>query len=222
LIGRICNGCVRSLPVSGAAVSALTGEGYRGTVHATDAVVAALEDLHFGLGEGPGVDAFRDRLPVLVDDLADPDGGPGRWWPAFTPDAVAAGARAVFVFPLLFGAAGLGVLVLYNAKPATLDGDQRTRALRYADAAMVALLDLSGGLTAAADGQPEERSLGTDLALHRAEVYQAAGMLTVQLGVGVAEAMVRLRGYAFAHQRPVREVASDIVNGLLRLEDDNG
>ncbi|MGI8666739.1 MAG: GAF and ANTAR domain-containing protein [Jatrophihabitans sp.] len=224
LIGRICDACVRSLPVAGAAVSVLTSEGHRGTIHATDTVVAALEDLHFGLGEGPGVDALRDRHPVLVEDLADPDPdqGPARRWPAFTPDAIGAGARAVFVFPLVLGAAVIGALVLYNAVPTTLDGDQRARALRLADAAMFGLLDLGGGLTAWTDGLPDVEMLGLGQGLHRAEVYQAAGMLTVQLDVDITEAMVRLRGYAFARERSILDVARDIVNRDLQLGHDNG
>ena len=35
-----------------------------------------------------------------------------------------------------------------------------------------------------------------DLAVHRAEIDQATGMLMVQLGVPAAQAFVRLRAYA--------------------------
>ncbi|MFF4257009.1 ANTAR domain-containing protein [Streptomyces sp. NPDC001663] len=36
-----------------------------------------------------------------------------------------------------------------------------------------------------------------DLGAYRAEIDQAGGMLTVQLGVGIEEAFVRLRAYAW-------------------------
>jgi len=61
-----------------------------------------------------------------------------------------------------------------------------------------------------------------DLALHRAEIDQATGMLTVQLGVSAAEAFVRLRAYAYSEDRRLAEVAGDIVARRLRLRRDPG
>jgi hypothetical protein len=56
-----------------------------------------------------------------------------------------------------------------------------------------------------------------DLALHRAEIDQATGMLMVQLGVPAAEAFARLRAYAYVQDRRLAEVAGDIVARRLRL-----
>jgi len=61
---------------------------------------------------------------------------------------------------------------------------------------------------------------GRDLALHRAEIDQATGMLTVQLGVPAAEAFARLRAYAYARDRRLADVAGDIVARRLRLHRD--
>ena len=47
-------------------------------------------------------------------------------------------------------------------------------------------------------------------------------MLTEQLGVGIAEAFIRLRGYAYAHDRRLADLASDIVARRLRLCHDPG
>lgn len=221
LIARICAACVRSVPVTGAAVSVMTPGGHRGTVYASDAVVSLVEDLHFGLGEGPGVDAFRDREPILVGDLADADGVASARWPAFTSAALKAGVHAVFVFPLLIGAAELGVLVLYREVAGGLDGPQRARAVRLADAATFAMLDLHGGVSAFRPDDADDDRWGMDGAFFRAEVYQAAGMVMVQLGVSIEDALARVRGYAFADGRSVLEVARDIVRHDLRLESDN-
>jgi hypothetical protein len=57
-----------------------------------------------------------------------------------------------------------------------------------------------------------------DLLTPSMEVYQAQGMVMVDLGVGLDEALVRLRGLAFVEGRPVAAVARDIVAGRLRLE----
>ena len=56
--------------------------------------------------------------------------------------------------------------------------------------------------------------------LERVEVYQATGMIMGQLGVDSAEALVRLRAYAFAHDRSPSEVAWDVVERRLALDAD--
>ena len=47
-------------------------------------------------------------------------------------------------------------------------------------------------------------------------------MLTVQLGVPVAEAFARLRAYAYSQDRRLADVAGDIVARRLRLHRDPG
>ena len=56
---------------------------------------------------------------------------------------------------------------------------------------------------------------------HRAEVYQAQGMVMVDLGVTLAEAMARLRGHAYAENRYLSDVARDVVAGKLTLDLDS-
>ena len=56
--------------------------------------------------------------------------------------------------------------------------------------------------------------------MHRAEIDQATGMLTEQLGVGIAEAFIRLRAYAYVNDLRLTDVARDIVTRRLRLQPD--
>ena len=58
-------------------------------------------------------------------------------------------------------------------------------------------------------------------ATYRAEVHQASGMISVQLNVSLAEALVRLRAHAYAQERPIAEVAADVVARRLRFEEPN-
>ena len=51
-------------------------------------------------------------------------------------------------------------------------------------------------------------------------LYQAQGMVMVQLGVRLGEAMARLRAHAFAENRPLGEVAADVVARRLALQAD--
>jgi hypothetical protein len=57
-----------------------------------------------------------------------------------------------------------------------------------------------------------------DLAGHRAVVHQAAGMLSVQLGVSLAEGLVALRARSYADGRPVGDLATEVVSRRLRFE----
>jgi hypothetical protein len=52
-------------------------------------------------------------------------------------------------------------------------------------------------------------------------VHQAAGMVAVQLGVSVGQALVRLRAYAFSNDRSLADVARDVVARELRFGEPN-
>lgn len=207
LPARICAACVRMVGVTGAGLTVLSAGGQRSLVHATDATAAELEDAQLTVGEGPCIEAYAGRGPVLVADLmADQDR-----WPAFTPLAEAAGVAAVFSFPLQLGASRLGILDLYRVNVGVLTAAQLTDALIYSDLATEALL------TAKADGVNLATLDGADA---HPEVHQATGMVMVQLALSAENALLRLRGYAFAQNVLVTKVARDVITGRLRLEGD--
>jgi hypothetical protein len=190
-------------------------------IFVTDPVCERLSELQLTLGEGPCHDVLASASPVLAGDLGDTDSS--RRWPAFTPEALGQGAGAMFAFPLIVGAIRAGVMALYRGSAGPLTRGQLGDLLILADAATLLLLDAVDGDPAAAggygdggwqDGQPP------DLALHRAVIDQATGMLTEQLGVPVAEAFARLRAYAYSAGRRLADVASDIVARRLRLDPD--
>ncbi|MGW1995320.1 ANTAR domain-containing protein [Embleya sp. NPDC001921] len=59
--------------------------------------------------------------------------------------------------------------------------------------------------------------------LHFAEVHQATGMLSAQLGITPAQALVRLRAHAFGHDTPLLDTARDVLRRRLRLDiEDDG
>jgi hypothetical protein len=186
----------------------------------TDAVSEQLAELQLTLGEGPSLDASVLGGPVLASDLGTAEAG--RRWPAFAPAARQAGAAAIFVFPLRIGAIRAGVLGLYRTRPGPLSTFQLGDALVFADTATLLLLggqdDTAGNWAAgtAPGGQP------ADLAQRRAEIDQATGMLTEQLGTGIADAFIRLRAYAYVNDLRLADVARDIVARRLRLYPDPG
>jgi GAF domain-containing protein len=208
-VHSLCAGAVALLPVSGASVT-LTGEGATQVVATSlDGLARELQDLEFTLGEGPSVEATRDGRPVVVGDLASVDGR----WPEFAPAAMALGVRAIFALPLHAGERSVGILTLCRDRPMV------TTAAQYGDALLVASLVTDLLLTLQSDAASESLAFGLDVYDHRAVVHQATGIVAVQLRCGVDEALVRLRGYAFATDRPVDDVAKEVVQGHLRFDE---
>lgn len=211
---QLCEVCAEVTLMSGAGIMLMSDDVPRGSVCTTNEVSAQLEELQYALGEGPCVDAHNEQRPVLEPDLADP--ATARWV-AFTPPAVAAGARAVFGFPLQLGAVRLGALNLYRDRPGPLSDDQHADALVLADVAAKAMLVMQSQAPPGALAADLEASANFEFVVH-----QAAGMVAVQLDVSVAEALIRLRGYAFASDRQLAAVADDVVDRTLRFDERSG
>ena len=187
----------------------MSGEIPRGSLCASDGVSQVIEELQYTLGEGPCVDACREDTVVAEPDLADPV---TRRWLAFTPPALQAGARAVFGFPLRVGSVRLGALDLYRDRPGQLSGDQHADALAVADVAARWVLEAQAGAPLGAVAG--ELEMGADFHF---VVHNAAGMVSVQEGISVTEALIRLRAFAFSHDRLLADVAGDVVARRLRL-----
>ena len=213
-----CVAAVAAVEVTGAWLIAASGAEAGHLMGVTDEVSELLAELQLTLGEGPGPDASASGGPVLASDLGDVEAV--RRWPVFAPAARQAGASAIFVFPLRIGAIRAGVMGLYREWPGPLSRSHLGDALVFADTATLLLLDAqrqAAGEAAAGSGPGGQPA---DLALHRAEIDRATGMLTEQLGVGIAEAFIRLRAYAYAHDRRLSDLARDIVARRLRLRPD--
>jgi len=210
-LAALCRAAAARLGVDGASVTALGGPAVREPLSATDELSARLEELLLTTGEGPGAEDLTFGAPMLIPDLALLTGR----WPGFAPAAVSAGARALFAFPLQAGAIWAGALSLYRARPGPLAPQQLADALVFADIALQLLLDSYAGISGSADYRPLD-----GLSDSRAEVYQATGMISVQLSVSLEEAFVRLRAHAFAAGTPLDDVADNVVRRTLRFDPD--
>jgi hypothetical protein len=208
---RLCRAAKRDLPASGVGISIMSDAGDLITAAASSKASARLEELQFTMGEGPCLAAYASRSPVLVPNLSE---AATSTWLGYGPAAHDHGVRAVFAFPLQVGGARLGALDVYRAQPGGLSAWALSRALTYAEVALRTMLDAQG------DAEGAE-ALWTDGDDTRFEVYQAQGMVMIQLGVGAAEALSRLRAYAYAHDRRLRDVANDVIGRRVVLEPDD-
>jgi hypothetical protein len=230
-VADVCAVACRSAQLGGAWLAAASNGEPDFLMCVTDLVGEQLAELQLTLGDGPGHDVLASAAPVLAADLDDEEFS--RRWPAFTPAARRLGAGAVFVFPLIVGAIRAGVLGLYRTSAGPLQDGQLGDLLILADTATVMLLDSGRGHAETGNGNGNGNGNGDgngdgldgqapELALHRIEIDQATGMLTVQLGVPAAAAFARLRAYAYAQDRRLADVAADIVARRLRLHRDPG
>lgn len=211
-IGHVCGALLVRTSMDGASVIVALGPGLRETMYASDGLASDLALLALTLGEGPSVDAGAGRL-VLVADLA--DASHSARWPAFAPAAVAIGSRATVALPLQVGGIRLGAIELHRRTPGSLSPAQIDDGLMLADTACALLIDSAHDLFPNADGQIPER-----VRLQHPEVHQATGMVIAQLGVSPADALVRLRAYAYAHNVLLRDVARRVVTRELRFHSD--
>ena len=118
----------------------------------------------------------------------------------------------MFAFPLQVGQLRIGVMDLYRDKPGMLSSPQLDTALAYADAATSILLNVQGGQTTG-----EVPDLLLDPVRHRAQVHQATGMVMVQAGVAIEEAFQLLTARSYADERPLLELAADVVARRVRF-----
>lgn len=210
---RLCRVAARTLPATGAGVSLMDSQGSQSLAAASDDASELIEELQFVLGEGPCMDAYRSRRLVLAPDLGQEA---NVRWPTYAPAAREQGVQAVFAFPLQIGEVCLGVLDVYRVAPGHMSQSSLDEARLYARIALMRLL--SRRQTLLSDPQDHlSNPLG-----YRLEVYQAQGMIQVQLGVSAAEALVRLRAYAYANDHRISDVAQDVISRWLVLEHDHG
>jgi hypothetical protein len=221
---RVCAVSVSEAGVSGAGVTVMgtidSGlAGQRDQLGATDELARRLEDLQLTTGEGPCLDAYAAGAPVLAADLA----AESTRWLGFGPEALVAGAAAVFSLPLQVGAVRLGTLDLHRDRPGALTRTQFADALVLASLATETLLELVGDPEPSVDGQmgsawPGPESMGWLPDVH-AEVHQASGMVSGREHINVGEALLRIRAHAFAQGEPINQVARRIVDRNLVLDD---
>ncbi len=213
VLDRLCRAAVSELRLLGAVVTLMSSTETRAVSAASNATTRRLEEQQFGLGEGPTRDAHALHRPVVETDL---EAAGWRRWPAFATVASEAGASGVCALPLQVGAVSFGVLTLYFPATRGISVRDLRTGLDFAEFASEVLVNSSG---AGADGDHPQLDLPAVLDT-QGHIYQAQGMVMVELGVGLAEALARMRAYAYATDQPLSSLAADIVAGRTAIPRD--
>ncbi|MFI6878504.1 ANTAR domain-containing protein [Streptomyces sp. NPDC050400] len=172
----------------------------------------ALEDLQLTQGQGPSRDAAQRGELHLLADLGTPDGHAEMRWPGLASAIDELGIAAVFAFPLRIGIIAMGALVGHRIRPGPLSSGHLADAFALTDTLAQVIITLT------ARPIPSSGMLLDDTELHFAEVHQATGMLAAQHRITCAQALVRLRAYAYGHNRRLLGCARDVLAHRLHLD----
>lgn len=173
----------------------------------TSGRVTEVERVQERTQDGPAVAAQSSQAPVVVAELD----GEARWG-EYAEAARSAGLSAVLALPLSQGDHRLGALDIY---------DESVREWTEAELDAATLLaQVATGYIVHASKLDHYRRLTEQLqrALDsRVVIEQAKGRVSGSRGVTGEEAFAAIRRHARTSQRPVRDVASDVVEGRLDL-----
>lgn len=188
-------------------------DGSHEVVEASDSDARAVEQLQVTHGQGPCLDAIATFRPSLEPDLT--SGRAIARWPQFARGALEQGIAAAYAFPLITGGVAIGALDVYSARRGDLADEAVEDVLMLADLAALAIDQ--GGRSADIAGLDVSAGAAEPWA-HPAVVHNASGMISEQLDIGIDEALLRLRASAFVMERPLADLAVDIVARKVRLE----
>ncbi len=197
----LCRPFLRTLPITGAAISTLGSPFGTETICASDEVAARIDELQFDLGEGPCWQALSSHRPVLSPDIRNPSAA----WPMFVQAIATSKVGGLFAFPMFIGSLNIGAVDLYSTRPGSLSAAQ------IDDATVLVALAARQVLRRALQSRPVVMDEADDPGYSRRVVHQATGMILAQLDLPAADALLVLRGYAFSHGRSVWDVATDVV-----------
>jgi hypothetical protein len=168
----------------------------------SDGTARAAQDLEFTLGEGPARDTMTRQRSVYARGTA-----LGRHWPTYGPAIERLGIRAVAAVPVQVTGVPLGAMTFFDpAERADVNG------LRVVADTVAAMLLPDDPVVAGLD--PDNILAEADL---RAVVHQATGVVSVQHNCAIPDALALIRARAFADDRTIESVATDIVQRTLRL-----
>ena len=197
VLDRVCTAAAAEALLIGTSVHLMTADGHEGVAAGSGRQAREWGEVAFTAGEGPCLDAWRSRRPVLVPDLSRQRSR----WPGYAASLLDHGIGCVLAFPLSIGTVDLGVLEGYDAARSEVGAETAGMLIAFARVASEALLEGSG---------PGARELSATLE-PRIEIHQAQGMVMVVLEVTLAEALLRMRAHAFAIDVPLLVLAQEVL-----------
>ncbi len=203
---RVATFAVQAIPGAQGAGLTLLEDDRQQTVVATAAFVRAVDEVQYGLGEGPCVSAVAERRTFTSGNL----GGEGQW-PHFGPRVGRLGVHSALSLPLLLPDRVLGALNVYARGKDVFDAHAIGLGEAFAPHAAVSVAN------AQLLAQAERLVTQLQQALtSRAEIDQAIGVIMSRTGATAAQAFQRLRSVSQSRSVKLTEVAGDLLAEAVR------
>jgi GAF domain-containing protein len=167
----------------------------------SDPEVPEVDQTQYDTGQGPCLDAFRDKAVYTIGSTQR-----DTRWPSFSRTAADHGIGSTLSLPLVAGDEALGALNFYAKAENAFAEDDQQRGQAFATQAAAVLAN--------AQAYWDARALNeqlTEAMRSRATVEQAKGILMGQSRVNAGTAFDLLRKLSQRENRMLRDVAKDLV-----------
>ncbi len=210
LLTGLADGCVDLDLAAAAGILLVDHEEKLRVMAASSDRTRLLELFQLQNDEGPCLDAFSTKEPVISVDLrADKSR-----WPIFAPEAVDAGFRSVHAIPLRLRETVIGALNLFGDHVGGMPEANLRIATALANAVSIAILQNQTILQSEIRATQLQRALDS-----RVAIEQAKGMLAERGQIDMDSAFRHLRSFARNTRRHLTAVAVDVVSGALALDE---
>jgi GAF domain-containing protein len=208
LLTVLADRCVEVLGVSEAGLMLASPGGELRVVASSSEAMRLVELFELQAQEGPCLDCFRTRRPVLNQHLGQVDDR----WPRFEPVALEAGFRTVHALPMRLRGDVIGALNLFRTDEHGIAEADVVTGQALADVATIAILQHRAVL----ESQLVNAQLGHALE-SRIIIEQAKGVLAERAGLDIEMAFSRMRQHARNHNLKLVDVAARVVDGTLSV-----
>ena len=197
--------CVELLEVDAAGLLLADSGGALRLVAASTEQAKVVELFQIQNDQGPCVDCYRTGHVVAIGDLRS-DPATARW-PQFATAATEVGFIGVHAIPMRLRDQVIGTLNLFRSIPDGLNPAAAVAGRALVDVATIGILQER------AIHQQEVVAGQLQVALNsRVIIEQAKGILAERLQTTTDEAFLILRRYARDHNRPLTELAGDVIH----------
>ncbi|MCW2812253.1 MAG: hypothetical protein JWP61_2711 [Friedmanniella sp.] len=206
LLTEVAAFAVRAIPGADGAGLTLLESGRADTVVMTTPFVHEVDDLQYGIGQGPCITAAAERRTVRSGSL----GGDARW-PRFGARVARLGVHSALSLPLLTPSGVVGAINVYAHAKHVFDDNAARLGELFAVPAAIAVENAQVLANARRLAISLQRALET-----RAIVDRAVGIVMSRSGASADEALSRLRTLSQHEHHKLVDVAQTLVDEAVR------
>lgn len=206
LLTRVAGYAVQAIPGAQGAGLTLLENDRRNTIVATEDFVSEVDDVQYGMGEGPCISAAREGTTMISGSLGDDER-----WPRFGGAVARLGVHSVVSLPLITPEGVVGAMNVYARDKAVFD--ERAAELGEVFAAPAAIAVQNAQVLADAERLAIRLQAAVE---NRAVIDRAVGILISRSGIGPTEALERLRRLSQGEHRKLAAVAQGVVEEAAR------